>query len=888
MTSNFFHTHVHSEFSCLDGMASIADMATKAKKFGQPALALTDHGNMSGSFQLYKECKKNDLLPFAGLEAYIVESRGDKKAKRHHLTLIAYTTEGYKNLVKLSNVSQRRDNYYYKPLLDFDDLQQLNEANMLKGISAFTGCYFGLVSQLVVTNKEQRAERVVSLLASMFDPLFVEIQNHHTEHGFGWNDERLANELYAIAQRKGVQVIVTQDCHYCDKGDKQLHDMMKTIAYSSDTNDVAWPGDSYHLASTPWVKQHYKNLPKVWSEAQDSFKWLLDNHTLTIPPLEKYQYHVPIVTPKPDKLLKSLCDISMKRKGLSGADYKERLTYELDVVKQLGMADYFLLVNDYVSWCIDHDILVMARGSAAGSLICFLLGITQVDPLKWNLTFDRFLSLDRIRPPDIDLDIEDVRRADVVEYLQNKYDITQIGTYNRLSYDEETGRGGLFVQYMSAQRKILGDKFPMKLGRVQSLHDLDRVAPKDAQLLRDLGEVPLRRSAGAHAAGFVVSAPPVHALDEWIPKMLIPSSDTMVTQMMMDDVEDAGFIKIDLLGLRSLTTLRRCLEMLGKGNVEWIPLDDAKTFRFLQRGHTETGVFQMEGWTAARGCKEVQVKSVNDLILVNALYRPATINSGYTKLFLRNRKNPSKVKYPHEIFEKHLSETYGVPAFQEQVLAILKDLGMPVYELNAFLKAVKGKHAVGGYSDESTRIFDTNKQRFADLCSAVGMTSRQIAKGWELVEGFAAYGFNRAHATAYSILGYQLAYLKIHHPLEFHSALLETTVGTNKEQAYVKETRRMGISILPADVNYSGASWTLDRNENAIRRGLSSIKGIGMGAAECIKQNAPYNDVADIVSRCPARIVTGGKQWADARVFSGVLEKLRQAGALKSLGVDKG
>lgn len=885
MTSNFFHTHVHSEFSCLDGMASIADMAEKASRFKQPALTITDHGHMSGSFQLYKECKKRGLLPFIGVEIYMVETRADKKAKRYHLTLVAYTTKGYQNLVTLSNLSHRRENYHYKPLLDLDDLDLLHEQGALEGVSAFTGCYFGMVSQLVTGGETARAERLVGMMARWFDPLFVEIQNHHSEHGMGWNDMRLAKELYAIAQRKGLQVIVTQDCHYCDKGQKELHNMMKTIAYSADANDVAWPGDSYHLASTAWMKQHYNGLENIWDDADDSFRWLLDLHTLSIPPLDKYKYYVPVVAKNPNKLLASLCSVSVKRKGLVGADYKERLEYELDVVKKLGMADYFLLVNDYVGWCIDQEILVMARGSAAGSLICFLLGITQVDPLKWNLSFDRFLTIDRIRPPDIDLDIEDTRRVDVIEYLQNKFEITQIGTYHRLGYDEETGRGGLFVQYISAKRKILGDKFPAKFGKVQNLHDLDLVSPKDAQLLRELGQVPLRRSSGTHAAGFVVSAPPSHSLEEWIPKMLIPSSDTLVTQMMMDDVEDAGFVKIDLLGLRSLTTLKRCLALINKTGVDWIPLDDEKTFRFLRRGHTETGVFQMEGWTAARGCKEVEVKSVNDLILVNALYRPATINSGYTKMFLRNRKKPFSVKYPHPIFEKHLGETFGVPAFQEQVLAILKDLGMPVYELNSFLKAVKGKHAVGGYSAEATSVFDDNKQRFEDLCKNVGMNKRQISKGWELVEGFAAYGFNKAHATAYSLLGYQLAYLKLAYPLEFHTALLETT-GGNKEQLYVKETRRMGISILSADVNVSKSLWTIDRKENAIRRGLSSIKGVGESAAECLSENAPYTSIDDIISRCPARTVTGGKQWKNARILVGVLETLRQAGALKSIGIN--
>jgi DNA polymerase III subunit alpha len=880
--NSFFHTHVHSEFSCLDGMASIERLAEKVASMKQPALALTDHGNMSGAFQLYQACKKNGVAPFVGLEAYVVADRSDKKAKRTHLTLIAYTTQGYQNLSKLSTLSNQRDHYYYKPLLDLNDLHDAGSSGGLKGVVALTGCYFGLVTQLVVGGQSEKAEKIIRMLDSVFDKVFIEVQNHETDHGDGWNDRKLVQELFTMANWMGLPTIASQDSHYCDKADKDLHNMMRMIAYSMDEKDLAYPGRSYHLASTNWMKACFD--PEVWSASEESCKWLLDNHSLEIPPLDKYQYFVPTIVKNPNLQLKSLCGAQLRKKKL-GVEYEERLKYELDVILELGMADYFMLVNDYVGWCHDNDALVMARGSAAGSLVCWLLGITQVDPIRWKLSFERFLSLDRIRPPDIDLDIEDVRRSEVIEYLQSRYEITQIGTYNRLSYDEETGRGGLFVQYISAKRKMLGDSFARTLGRVQNLHDLDLVFPNDAKRLRLLGEMPLRRSAGAHAAGFVVSAPPQHRIQDWIPTMLIPSSDTMVTQMMMDDVEDAGFVKIDLLGLRSLTTLHRCLTMIGKKDVEWIPLDDEKTFKFLRRGYTETGIFQLEGWTAAKGCREVAVKSLADLILVNALYRPATINSGYVSQFLKNRQQPSLVEYPSPVFQKHLEETFGVPCFQEQVLEILRDLGMPVEELNAFLKAVKGKHAVGGYSDSATQVFNENKKRFATLCEMSGMDKKQTKKAWKLVEGFAAYGFNRAHATAYSLLGYQLAYLKVNHPLQFHSALLETTVGTHKEKAYEKETRRMGIKVLPADVNDSGISWTLDLKNQAIRRGLSSIKGVGGNAAQTIVANAPYSSIEELIHKCPARAVTGGKNWKTHRELNGVLLQLRNSGALESLGL---
>ena len=884
----FFHTHVHSEFSCLDGMADIDVMAAKAAKLGQPAIAITDHGNMSGSFQLYKSAKRHGLAPFIGLEAYVVDAVSDKKAKRHHLSLLAFTTEGYKNLSRLSTISHQRDHYHYKPRLDRLDLIQAKVHDLASGIACLTGCYFGSVCQLIVSEPNEddgiaKAKRVVAFYQSIFDVVYIEIQHHGTQHDT-WDDDRLVRALYRLSQETGCPPIITNDCHYCDKGEKPLHDMMKSIAYSSDPGDVSFPGDSYHLASEAWVRKHYRSHDDVWRSAQESYADLLARHSLTIPVLDTYQYHVPKIADDPMRELERLTLRALEDKGL-GDEYDERLDYELGVIEGLGMADYFLLVHDYVRWCNDEGIFVMARGSAAGSLVCWLLGFTQVDPLKWNLTFDRFLTPDRIRPPDIDLDIEDVRRADVIEYLQGKYEVVQIGTYNRLSYDEETGRGGLFVQYMSAQRKIMGDRFPRVLGRVKDLHDLDEVRPDDAKRVRSLGEVALRRSPGAHAAGFLVGAPPKHNVSEWIPTMLIPSSDTEVTQMMMDDVEDAGYIKIDLLGLRSLSTVRRCLELVEMDSLDEIPLDDADTFKFLRRGNAETGVFQLEGYTAARGCREVKVKSVRDLILVNALYRPATRDSGYVDLFHQNRKAPKSVQYPHPIFKRHLEETYGVPCFQEQVLAILRDLGMPTAELNDFLKAVKGKHAKGGYSDESTAVFVNNQKRFSDLCSAKGMTDDQTEEAWELVEGFAAYGFNRAHATAYSLLGYQLAYLKTHYPIQFHSALLETSVGTTKEDQYVKETRRMKVPILPACVNNSSVSWAMDPSGKAIRRGLSSIKGIGAKAADAIVTNAPYSSVEDIIARCPAKSVTGGKQWAKEGTLTGVLEALRQAGALKTLGV---
>ena len=891
----FFHTHVHSEFSCLDGMADIPTLVDKAVEMEQPGIGLTDHGNMSGTFQLYTSAKKAGIKPFLGLEAYYVDDVTDKGAKRHHLSLLSYTTEGYQNLVRLCSLSNQRDHYHYKPRIDRLDLVRAAKNGQLAGIACLTGCYFSAVCQAIVAQPDedygvQQAKPIVNFFKSVFPMVFVEVQHHRTPHPDGWDDDRLVRALWRLANETSCPPIITNDCHYCDRRDHEAHSMMKSVAYSSDVSEVSFPGDSYHFATERWVKNHYRDHMDVWDAAQSSYGLLLDSHSLSIPPLDKYQYHVPKLADDPLKALGKLCRKGLRRRGLYGIEYDSRVEYELGVIDGLGFADYFLLVHDYVQWCEDEGILVMARGSAAGSLVCYSLGFTQVNPLEWNLTFDRFLTPDRVRPPDIDLDIEDVRRADVVDYLQSKYEIVQIGTYNRMGYDEETGRGSLFVQYMSAQRKILGEKFAGELGKITNLHELARVRPDDAKSLKHLSEVPLRRSPGAHAAGFVVSAPPNHTIKEWLPTMLIPSSDTVVTQHLMDDVEDAGYIKVDLLGLRSLTSMRRCLELLGrtpKDGMGWIPLDDAETFKFLRKGRAETGVFQLEGFTAAKGCREVKPKTVQDLILINALYRPATIDFGYTEKFLENRAKPSEVEYPHDIFKAHLAETFGVPVFQEQVLAILRDLGMPIEKLNDFLTAVKGKHAKGGYSDKSNALVAGARQDFDRLCSYQGMSAQQTEEAWSLIEGFAAYGFNRAHATCYAMLGYQLAYLKVNHPIEFHAALLETTAGTPKEAKYVKETRRVGVPVLGACVNRSSMSWAVDSTGKGVRRGLVSIKQVGPRAAQALADHAPYESMEDLIERCPAKTVTGGKNWAKDGTLNGVLGRLQEAGALQQLGVKR-
>ncbi len=884
----FFHTHVHSHYSVLDAMTPVADLVHKAHRYSHPAMGLTDHGVMSGSFQLYKECRSLDMLPFPGLEAYVVDDVDDKTAKRYHLTLLSFTTEGYKFLVRLSSLSHQRGHYHFKPRLGILDLIQAAGADPkgAAGVACLTGCFFGWLMQHYGDQSE--GKRAVDQLRAIFPATYVELQHHNTQQKEGPDDDEALGWLMDVAEASSSPVILTQDCHYCDKSEGKLHDRMKMLAYGgADPGDVGFPGDSYHLSTASWVRSHVSDA--VWEAALPAYDDLMSKHTLSIPTLDNYSFHVPqLGKADPQAALAKECDRALKDANLASTPkYVKRLEYELDVIQQLSFAPYFHLVADYCQWSRDQGISINARGSANGSLVCWLMGITDVDPIAWRLSFDRFLTIDRERPPDIDLDVEDTRRHEVIDYLKAKHDVVQIGTYHAMSANEEGG-GSIFVSWISSRRRALDhETFQREYGGVRNLWDMKSRHPEELRELDELAEMNLLKSPSAHAAGFVMSAPTLKVGD-WIPTMLIPSSDTTVTQMTMDDVEDAGFVKIDLLGLRSLTTLRMATQLVADREnmnpdevIERMPLNDAKVFTFLRKGIPDNGVFQMEGKAAAQGCRQLGVRRIEDLVLVNALYRPAARDAGYTESYLKRRKKLEPVPTFHPVFDKHLKPTLGVPAFQEQVLDIMRDLGMPAAEVNSVLKAIKGKH---GGADSST-YFDAAYSKFVTSCAEAGLDEDQTDHAWDLVEGFSRYGFNRAHAVAYSLLGYRLAWLKVNFPLEFHTALLATTAGTKKEILYAKEARRSGVRLLPPDVNISGMTWTIDRQRNAIRRGLVSIDGVGMNAAEEVWGSAPYESMDDLIERTHSRIVTGGKEWAKSGLLKGVLVKLREAGALRSLGV---
>lgn len=889
MKSDYFAVHAHSEFSTLDGMGSVEDMVAKADMMGQPALALTDHGTMAGCIRLYKECRKVGIEPFPGIEAYVVRdvTHEQWRKQRYHLGLLALDYIGYKTLVGLSSLSHQRERFHRKPLIDFSDLSFLHEEGLSKHIAITTGCYFGLVVQRMLDEGDINGGlNMVRMLATWFPHTFIEVQNHGIKHDdtglTSISDEDITDALLSMADMCGLPVVAGQDSHYLVPDHKPVHDLMKDICYFGDGEDNRFPGDSFHMAHHRWMR---KRFPDCWDRIEEGHGHLLDLNKMTMPALDNYKFRVPQVgRPKfVDHDLKQECLGEGVRRGLDTPEYDERVMYELKVIAKMGMADYFLLVKEVTDWCRENGVIVNARGSANGSLVCYLLGITNVDPIQWNTSFDRFLSLDRKKPPDIDLDVEPGGRAAVIDHLRKKFPtLVQIGTYLNIGFtskkdDEGEGedKGSVFVQYMAAMRK----KDPTFNGSVKPEH-------RDA--LEALGAMHVRKSAGAHAAGFVLPGQGQEIAD-YLPTMLIPSSGNTVTQMVMEDIEEAGYVKLDVLGVRTLNTISNCMEAIGKdpNDFSWIPWDDPKTCLLLRSG-AGAGIFQFDGYSTMKGGRQMKIRSTHDAILCLALYRPAMMASGMTDQYLENRRKGAQSKTCHRFFDAILRDTCSIPVFQEQVMEMCRSLGMAYEDWNDLMKAVKASNdKIGQYAVD---IFKRVRPIFVKLCIGKGLTKQEADQTWQMVVGFTDYGFNRAHATSYGLMAYRSAYLKAHYPLEYMAALLGVWAGTNKEPVYRDEARRMGIDIGRPDVNKSGVTWAIDpKRPKTLRKGLLSVKGLGQKAAESIVEHRPadgWKTMDDFIDAVPARPVSGGKQWKKDGTLNGVMHTLKMAGALTSLGVN--
>jgi DNA polymerase III subunit alpha len=873
--SRYWSVHTHSRFSAQDALPTVKQIVERAKELRYPALGLTDHGNIAGTVQLYTECQKAGIKPLPGSELYIVLDRNDPKAKRYHVCVVAFTEEGYRNLIRLSTKSH--ENFHYKPILDFADLAELSGKGQLKGLAITTGCFFGLVVQTLIQDGYQAAKSIVATYASWFEVCYVELQRHDIDQE-PMNEAEIANHLTNIAFDLGLHCILTQDSHYTHPEHREDHETMKKLVTWSDNPDEAtFPGDGFHMADDEWMREHH---PLDYEAGLAGLDDLLSRHTLTIPELDEYHYMVPSKSLDPKGDLYERCIQSLEAKDLVQLPYLERLDHEMDILAHAGMEAYLLLVAEVTDYCTEKAIFFQARGSASGSLICWLLGITAVDPLKWGLLMERFLSKDRTKPPDVDLDIESTRRQELIDYLSAKYSVAQIGTWSEMKLKaDDDEKGSLVVKMMSTRRK-------------QGLStDPEDIPQEQWKALQRLADFRAYAGSGVHAAGLLMTSTK-DQLNSLVPMMWIASSKKLVSQYDMKDVEKLGLVKLDVLGLHTMTILRKAVENLQRepaDGLDWIPLNDRHTFSSIARGDT-AGVFQLEGYTAKRGCKELKPNKIDDVIAAMALYRPATMGSGATDAFVARKHRLQETPVRHDIIARHTNLTYGILLYQEQVIAVLRDLGMQADDLTAFLKAVKASN--GDIGNASGVIADM-LVGIEKMCYEQGMAEADVDWLNEALTAYSQYGFNQAHSVVYGLTAYRCAYLATNYPVEFYAALLNVAADDEKkEKMYLQVVRQHKVRVAKPDINISGYSYSMDAKQGAIRKGLLSIKGVGPKAVTEIVAHQPYSSLDDLLDKVNPRIVTGAgplkkalKQGAEDPFAEvpGVLGKLIEGRVLDSI-----
>jgi len=872
-TPKYFSVHTHSRYSAQDALPSVKDIVTRAAELGYQGLGLTDHGNMAGSIELYMECQKVGIKPFPGSEMYLVLDRSDKKAKRYHMCLLAYTSQGYRNLVKISTDSHK--NFHNKPLVDMSDLARYHDLGWSEGIALTTGCFFGLVITRLINDGYEAAKQVVASYASWFDT-YVEIQDHCIEHD-EMDEDEIAENLARIAEELDLPVIVTQDSHYVHADDKPVHETLKRlVSFGTDADEAVFPGDGFHLVDDAWMERHHSEA--IYNRGLAGLELLLSRHDLRIPEADEYNYRVPSISDDPIGDLRKRCTAALLRRGLLQDKYLDRLAEEIEVVEASRMGNYLLLVAQVTDWMRANNIFFQTRGSAAGSLICWMLGISNIDPIKWGARFDRFLSKDRTKPPDIDLDVENIYRQKVMEMLAERYAVGQMCTWSVLGLNaDEQGKGSLKVKYfgkMRAYAKAKGVELPALTW--------ETVPAEDKKMLYTLSDHEALANAGVHPCGMVLVNSRTE-LEEMVPMMWVASSKTMVTQYDGPVIESIGLIKLDLLGSKTMSVLRIACENIGisTDDLDKIPFNSSKAYQMIAKGDTD-GFFQMEGYTTQRGCRDMKPNKISEVIDVMALFRPGVMNSGATQSYIDRKFGRQRIPERHEIIDKGTKSTRGILLYQDQIIAILRDLGLSPDDLTAFLKAVKASNK---NVEKAKKDIDHYMPIIEGLCKERGMSDEDFAWMQEAFVAFAEYSFNIAHATVYGITAYRCAYLAIHYGVQFHAALLAVASGTDKEAQYITATRKRGYRIKRPDINSSGLVYTVDKSGKSIRKGLLSVPGVGLGMAPDIVASQPYSDWDDFATKMIGTKVTGIKPFKPGETSEaelvGAVAKLHAAGAFE-------
>ena len=888
--SDFVHLHTHSEYSLLDGLGKLDHLIERARSFGMTALALTDHGAMYGAFKFYLKAKAAGIKPILGVETYMARrSRFDKEAKvdtdPYHLILLAKNETGYKNLMKLVTHAHL-EGYYYKPRIDWELLKKYHE-----GLICTSACIQGEVPNLLRNNQDKEAERVAREYGELFGPdhYYLELQYHPKIP-----EQAIVNEkLVALSRKLGLPLVATNDIHYVDAEDAEAQEILLCVQTQHTMLEsnrplsmIATP--DFYMRSPAEMKglfirypEAIENTVKIAAMCDTTLsvgKWILPNYPLP-DDVTPAQYLETLVSERTSKKYPKMT-----------ADIEERIRYELDIINTKGYSTYFLIVQDFVNWAKDHGIGVgPGRGSAAGSVISYILGITGIDPLFFKLPFERFLNPERPSPPDIDLDFADDRRDEVIAYVTERYGsdrVAQIVTFGTMEARGAVRDGGRALGMPYAKPDRISKMIPPGFGG--NAMTLDKALEQSAELSLAYRTEPetkrlidvarklegVARHASVHAAGVVIADKP---LVEYTPLQREARGERIITQYDMYTVgeDGVGLLKMDFLGLRNLTIMSQALAFIkqvqGKTiDLSHLPLNDAKTFAMLASGET-TGVFQLESSGMRRYIKELRPTTIFDLMAMVALYRPGPMQ--VIPEFIKRKHNPKLATYPDPRLKEALAQSYGIICYQDDVL--LTAITLAGYSWG---DADKLRKAVGKKIPSEMK---KQKEKFVAGCEKNGLTKTKAEEIFTLIEPFAGYGFNKAHAACYAMIAYQTAYLKANYPVEYMTAVFAAESRANTGDArdekiatIVTECRQYGISLLPPDVNTSGVEFTIENG--AIRFGLSAIKNVGTAAIESIlasRSVGPFKTFADFIARVDL-----------SKVNKKTLESLIKTGAMASFG----
>ncbi|MEK7600816.1 MAG: DNA polymerase III subunit alpha [Patescibacteria group bacterium] len=895
----FTHLHTHSHYSLLDGLSKVDAIVSRVKEAGMDSVAITDHGVMYGAIEFYKKATKAGVKPIIGCEMYITSgSRHDKRAgiddQRYHLILLAETNEGYQNLIKLVTAAHL-EGFYYKPRIDKEILRQHS-----KGLIGLSACLAGEISRALTGNDYPAACAKAREYEDIFGKgnFFIELQQHTSIP----DQNMVTPQLVRLARDLNIPMVATQDSHYTHHHDQEAHDILLAVQTGNKLDDkdrFSMNQDDFSLLTAEEMREKFLPLGEdVVQAAFENTAQIADRCSLTI---EIGKTQLPSF-PLPDGYTDTFAYLSelvaqgvRRRFGeTERADVTERITYEMGVIKETGFASYFLIVQDFVNWAKRQGIIVgPGRGSAAGSLVAYVLSITNIDPLHYNLLFERFLNPARISMPDIDLDFADHRRDEVLHYVSEKYGkdhVAQIITFGTMAARgsiRDTGRAlGLSYDFCDRVAKMIpfnpnagGDKTGQLAKALESVAELKEAYDKDPDIKRLIDSAAklegVARHASTHACAVVITPKP---LTEYLPLQQGTNEGDIITQYEMHAVEDLGLLKMDFLGLANLTIIEHALTMIKERHgvtidIDALPLDDAKAFRLLQEAKT-TGVFQLESAGMKRYLKELRPTTVEDIIAMCALYRPGPMD--LIPDYINRKHGRSKVVYLHPALESILKNTYGIMVYQEQLMAAVRALaGFSLAEADIMRKAVGKK---------IKSLLDEQEGKFKDGCARVGTPKDVADTFWGLVEPFNRYAFNRSHAACYAVIAYQTAYLKANFPAEFMASFMNSETGDVERIAFlIDECRSMKIDVLPPDVNQSGERFAVvSDTPPAIRFGLTAIKNVGEHAVQALiaerAKSGPFTSVADFVTRIPAKDLN--KKSLESLIKSGALDAFGERSAL--------